>query len=376
MVHREVGEGDKLIHFRGDALLTISARPEDPVDELVELDAAVPIGVSYQHDLPDVLVGPNACVQVPQHPSQLLSVDNAVAVLIEPGELVHDLVFGFGLLLLAAASLRLVEHGAHHRLNLRFVDHSVGIGALARRPLHHVQLQVPDEVRVRIGHLRDRASADLSCQLGDILRIERDLQRTHVVQNASHGPDIGRPCVRLLGDNLWAQVIRSAYKGLREGSGARHYLGDAEVPHPQVAALVEEYVCGLQVPVEDVLAVEVLQRQCCLREPFHHLLLRYRRLALPRPLDLPDEVTAVAVVHDDAQPTSLREVLPIPHDVRMLHLREQPGFAPSLLGLLGARPAHVHELRHVPVTLAILDENRHSERAFTDLLHASVAVLQ
>mmetsp|Transcript_45584 Transcript_45584/g.114903 ORF Transcript_45584/g.114903 Transcript_45584/m.114903 type:complete len:229 (+) Transcript_45584:2060-2746(+) len=228
-------------------------------------------------------------------------------------------MLGLRLLFLLAAS-RLTEHGSDNTLYSGSVDDVVGFGPPASDSLHHAQLQLPDGVRVIRRRWRNGPFANLLCQSRNICGVERNLQGAHLVQNATHGPNVGWPRVGLLLYNLRAKVVRRADKSPCKGRSTRHYLGDAKIAQPDVATFRQEDVAWLKVPMQDVLAMQVFQRQGSLCEPPQDLQLRKGLPLFPRSFNLSCEVPSVTKVHDDAEPATLREVFPVPDDVRVLHL--------------------------------------------------------
>mmetsp|Transcript_81840 Transcript_81840/g.236554 ORF Transcript_81840/g.236554 Transcript_81840/m.236554 type:complete len:207 (+) Transcript_81840:498-1118(+) len=124
VVERHVRHVHLLLHLLGDAVRAVATRAEYPLDELLELDAAVLVGVGHEHDLANILVRPDLRVQVLQHSGQLRTVDDAVTVEVEPGELVDNFMLRFRLLGVLAV-LRRAQHGPHDFLDLRFADDCV-----------------------------------------------------------------------------------------------------------------------------------------------------------------------------------------------------------------------------------------------------------
>ena len=69
---------------------------------------------------------------------------------------------------------------------------------------------------------------------------------------------VDRFVVALGGNDLGRQVVRGAAKGPCD---VRHLLGKAKVGDLEVAVAVEQQILGLQVTVDDVVRVQVVQRQ-------------------------------------------------------------------------------------------------------------------
>ena len=120
-----------------------------------------------------------------------------------------------------------------------------------------------------------------------LLTIERRLKSCHFVEKTPKTPDIGLVAVGLAAADLGGEVVRGADRRGGQVQRVRQPLGEysltnifaANLRNPEVADLDEalggeEDVLGLEVAVEDVLLVDVLQREGDLDEPGQDLLLR------------------------------------------------------------------------------------------------------
>mmetsp|Transcript_101924 Transcript_101924/g.318560 ORF Transcript_101924/g.318560 Transcript_101924/m.318560 type:complete len:367 (+) Transcript_101924:442-1542(+) len=294
-----------------------------------------------------------------------------------------------GLLGLAAAgpsaalrlllALDLFEHPSDH-LPHHWLLENLG----RRRPLRGIAVQqlLAERLharRVLLGQLWRRALCDLLDQALQVRRVEGHSPGAHLVENATHRPDVGTPSIGLTLADLGAQVVRSADLRLGAGRGALQDLGDAKVAHLDVAALGQEEVSRLQIPMQDVHVVDVLQRQDGLSEPTHDLRLWEGLVGLPHLLDAVGEVPPLTVVHDDAQPAILVETLAVPHNVGMLQGGQDLALLQSVLPLLPRGPTDVDHLNDglrvlLPVRVMLHQDGR-PEGALANLLQLRVAVL-
>ena len=76
---------------------------------------------------------------------------------------------------------------------------------------------------------------------------------------------------------------------------------DAEVSDVQVVSAVEEHVLGLEVPVQDLVVVDVFEAQRDLHEPLEDDRLLEKLVLLSAGFDDREQVALLAVVHDDAE---------------------------------------------------------------------------
>lgn len=65
------------------------------------------------------------------------------------------------------------------------------------------------------------------------------------------------------------QIVRCAYQRHGLLRGVIHSLGNAEICQFEHSFLIDEYVMGLDVAVDDLVLVQVLQSQCHLDEEVH-----------------------------------------------------------------------------------------------------------
>mmetsp|Transcript_54094 Transcript_54094/g.142496 ORF Transcript_54094/g.142496 Transcript_54094/m.142496 type:complete len:286 (-) Transcript_54094:313-1170(-) len=217
----------------------------------------------------------------------------------------------------ALRNVGLVKHLPHDSLHLRPLQDVVRRRPLVGVPIQHLRAELPHKVGVGVRDHWDWAPDDLLHEAGDVRGIEGDLQGSHLVEDAAHRPDVGRPRVGLLLADLGAQVVRRPDLCLGACYGGGKDLRDTEVAHLQ-DVLGEEEVAGLQVAVQDVPVVDVLQRQQTLREPSEDLVLGEGLATFSGLVYLLGEVPVLAEVHQDAEPAAVGEVLPVPDDVRVL----------------------------------------------------------
>ena len=82
-------------------------------------------------------------------------------------------------------------------------------------------------------------------ELGPALRVEGRQAHHHLVDQRSQAPPVDRLPVALLVENLGSQVLRGSAD--REGVAVGNvHFGEAEVGEPEVAAVVDEDVFGLE----------------------------------------------------------------------------------------------------------------------------------
>jgi len=86
--------------------------------------------------------------------------------------------------------------------------------------------------------------------------------------------------------------------------------------------------------MEDVLVVDVLERQHRLGEPSEQLLLREARAAPPSLLDALGQLPALAEVHDDTEPACGAEAVAVAHDEGVPHRGQQATLLGGILSLL------------------------------------------
>mmetsp|Transcript_105291 Transcript_105291/g.280352 ORF Transcript_105291/g.280352 Transcript_105291/m.280352 type:complete len:280 (+) Transcript_105291:141-980(+) len=241
---------------------------------------------------------------------------------------------GLGRLLALLRLLRLLEHLPHDGLDPRLLQDDLRAGPAGGAPVEHLVGELLREVGVGVGHGRRGAAADLLHQRDHVGRVEGHLQGAELVEDAPHGPDVRGPGVGLLLADLRAEVVGRPDLRLRAGRGGAEHPRDAEVAHLEVPAPGEEEVPALQVAVQDVLLVDVLQREERLRHPLQDLLLGDGLARLPRELDLRGQVPPLAVGHEDAEPAAVDEVLPVLHDEGVAEGGKQAALLHGILGLL------------------------------------------
>mmetsp|Transcript_53871 Transcript_53871/g.144216 ORF Transcript_53871/g.144216 Transcript_53871/m.144216 type:complete len:414 (-) Transcript_53871:125-1366(-) len=268
---------------------------------------------------------------------------------------------------LQTARLCLLKHDLHDALYPGTSQDVLRGGSASGAPTQHLGTQLTHEVRVGGRHGGRRPSADLLHQAGDVGRFERNAQRAALVENAAHGPDVGRPGVRFFLAHLGTQIVGCPNLCSRTGHGAGQDLGNAKITHLHIAALREEEVARLQVSVEHMPVVNVFYGQDGLRVPSQHLVLAERHASTLRRFYLLREVSSLAEIHNDAEPPTVNEALAITHNVRMLQRAQQLPLLDSVLGLSRGCLTHVHHLADELHPLRISHEQRLTERTFSNL---------
>jgi len=167
--------------------------------------------------------------------------------------------------LLGRQQLTLFDGVHAHRLEERVRSHLYGsAAALAAEPLGRIgDEELSDEV---LGSCLDsRRVADLAVQDAlvdphDIFAVERHTASKHLVRENAERPPIGCEAVPDASDQLGRHVLRRAAEGPGARSRRPELLRVAVVDELEIARVVEHHVLGLDVSVDDLLAVEVRQR--------------------------------------------------------------------------------------------------------------------
>mmetsp|Transcript_43424 Transcript_43424/g.101403 ORF Transcript_43424/g.101403 Transcript_43424/m.101403 type:complete len:249 (+) Transcript_43424:833-1579(+) len=201
----------------------------------------------------------------------------------------------------------------------------------------------------------------------------------HLVEDASHTPDVRAPSVVLALANLRRKIIWRSNLRLCAGRCALQHLGNAKIAHLDVATFGQKEIARLEISVEDMKVVDVLQRKDGLREPPHDLILREDLRRLPCVLYSPREITSLTIIHHDTQPSVLVEALPVPHDVGMLQRGQHLALLQGIILLLFRSSADVDHLHYgLGVALLVrvmLAKDCGPEGALSDLLDESIVVL-
>mmetsp|Transcript_77110 Transcript_77110/g.204722 ORF Transcript_77110/g.204722 Transcript_77110/m.204722 type:complete len:544 (+) Transcript_77110:443-2074(+) len=223
---------------------------------------------------------------------------------------------------------------------------------------------------------------DLQCQAIKALGIECPLPVHDLIENAAKRPNITLVAVRLVVDELGRHVERRANLRFRKVCCGVEHLGDPEVAQLQSKDVFspvtgEEYVLRLQVPVQDLLCVQSVQRQGDLHEPFQEVLLVGHLLGLLRRLQVGVDVPVLAVLHEDAQVSQAvdKRVL-VGDDVGVLDASEQLHLELRRLAPLLRCVLQLDVLHHVLPLLPSVQYQEHlSEGATADRPDNLVVVL-
>eukprot|EP00968_Pinguiococcus_pyrenoidosus_P020591 scaffold2469_cov239-Pinguiococcus_pyrenoidosus.AAC.2 len=138
----------------------------------------------------------------------------------------------------------------------------VGIDHLEEVVTDDVALDQVARVRAEAGAVRREAphNALHDAHLVVALAVgKRAVARDHLVKQNTERPPIHGLAVAIAKDDLWRDVLGSATQ--RESEVLRHPLREAHIHQLRVAEAVDHDVLGLQVPVHDVVIVEVGNRQ-------------------------------------------------------------------------------------------------------------------
>jgi len=86
--------------------------------------------------------------------------------------------------------LHFVHHGLDNSLDLRAPQDLIAPRSLLGIPIEHIADQLPDITRVVSRHRGYTSANNVVHELGNATSFERCLQGTHLVQDATHGPDV------------------------------------------------------------------------------------------------------------------------------------------------------------------------------------------
>mmetsp|Transcript_91424 Transcript_91424/g.282798 ORF Transcript_91424/g.282798 Transcript_91424/m.282798 type:complete len:272 (+) Transcript_91424:1-816(+) len=228
------------------------------------------------------------------------------------------------------------QHSADLVLDVAPLDNVGGGWSLGLVSVQKVPAQLPQLLRIVLGHLRRRPAGDLLHERLDVLGIERHAERCHLVGDATQGPDVAAEGVRLLLADLRGEVVRSPDGRARTVLGVLQHAGNPEVSHLHRATAWpgQEDVLRLEVAVDDVPVVQVLQRQGCLGEPPQHVSFRKKLAAAFLAVDHAVEVALLRIVGDNAQQTVAHVRLPEGDDERVAELGQDLDLVGRLIPLL------------------------------------------
>mmetsp|Transcript_35597 Transcript_35597/g.54422 ORF Transcript_35597/g.54422 Transcript_35597/m.54422 type:complete len:261 (+) Transcript_35597:1538-2320(+) len=167
--------------------------------------------------------------------------------------------------------------------------HLVDVESLVRVYFQHPHHQTPQLLAVpfrrrRKAALRYTLEELVEVQVLLVRRSERAPEGTQLVSDASHAPDIRFPIVALALENFGAHVEGCTHsRESLNGLGAE-LATESEIPDLEVAVVVDEDVCRLEVAMHDSLAMHVLEGARNLVNVFPDLLLLESDLLLHSPL--------------------------------------------------------------------------------------------
>ena len=171
---------------------------------------------------------------------------------------------------------------------------------------------------------------------------EGKFQSAQFKQHTAQGPDIHLLVVELPSHDLWSHVDRSPAVGLRHVPGPLKRLGDAKVSNLQFLFGGEEDVGRLEIPVEDVPAVDVAEARPHLLEPVHDVCFSQMSSLL---LDEASQVASITELHHDEELALLVEVVHVLDHVLMVTASEDLYLVPAQL-LVPLAPAPHADLLH------------------------------
>ena len=123
------------------------------------------------------------------------------------------------------------------------------------------------------------AADDFEDEGGLVLRFEGVAEGAEFVEQAAQGPDIALFVVRLLLAEFGREVERGADHGLRKLVASEH-LGDPQVANFDFLVLVHEDVQSFDIPVQNLVLVDVLEAQADFDEEAPDFVLLQRPLVL------------------------------------------------------------------------------------------------
>mmetsp|Transcript_6229 Transcript_6229/g.11339 ORF Transcript_6229/g.11339 Transcript_6229/m.11339 type:complete len:298 (+) Transcript_6229:514-1407(+) len=196
-----------------------------------------------------------------------------------------------------------------------------------------------------------RAKRLIGC-LKDCLRqglkgaCERSLQSRHFIQKHAQAPSVSLVVVRLLPDDLRAQIIRRANARYCELAGGLQEPHETKITEQSAASSAQENVPRLDVAVHHLVRVHVANCIRHLCEALQHcgLLKGYLR---PRTLfDRSAEVPSVGKIHYKAQPSGPHKHLSESDHIRMPYASQRHGLSNSCVPRLGIHFLHADLLHH------------------------------
>mmetsp|Transcript_81445 Transcript_81445/g.230789 ORF Transcript_81445/g.230789 Transcript_81445/m.230789 type:complete len:389 (+) Transcript_81445:44-1210(+) len=192
--------------------------------------------------------------------------------------------------------------------------------------------QLLDEpLRVLVEGLRedDLPAQDLLVDAHGVLVAERRLADDHLIDEDAEGPPVDGLAVALVQQHLWCDVLGRSTECVRS-CPRLHDLREAEVGEFRVPVWHHQDVLGLQVPVDDVLAVDVRERRACLRGVKLGLIVG----ELPRTPEVREEFAAADDLHDDVDVVLVLGVAHHVDDEGVVDLRHQPLLVVNVVHLL------------------------------------------
>lgn len=136
----------------------------------------------------------------------------------------------------------------------------------------------------------------------------------HLVEQTSQCPYIALLVVGLFLAQLRRQIKRRAYHRLCEVGVLMKQLGHTQIADFNDFVAREEYVKCFDVPMQNALAVNVLESIADLQEEPPDFVLLQGAITLL--LEQESEITAFAVLHDDVQAVLIDKALQVAHDER------------------------------------------------------------
>ena len=131
----------------------------------------------------------------------------------------------------------------------------------------HVLDQFFQVARIVVRDLRVRASKNLQNQTFHRVGVKSMSQGHHLIENASHTPDVTFLVVRHFLTDLRRQVIWGSYRGLGTIISVLKNSSDSKVTNLDLSRICHENILSFQISVQNPPVVNMLNRESHLNEP-------------------------------------------------------------------------------------------------------------
>lgn len=132
--------------------------------------------------------------------------------------------------------------------------------------VQHLIYQIPQSLRVWWTDWREWPLEDLQCQSIHWLGIECMAQIAHLIQTTPKCPYITLITVWLIFKQLRTHIVWSTNASICQIPRWVQYLSNSKITQPHPAILQENVLC-LQIPMQNLLLMQVIECQCHLSKP-------------------------------------------------------------------------------------------------------------